>query len=233
MERTLRSTCREHEVDAHVATGVCNSITEAVIERASRRQPDLLIIPNEADNSVVDQPFRIRQQQIWSKVEAPVWAACTRIPRGNSIVGVVNCGSDSDRVASERVARATARLANHFGSEGFLLECIKPPTALEMAREALSSQQVGAAQREENAHLKRLYTLASRYRISDFNVRLHHGSEREVLEQLIPALGASVVVASGVPRRRFGGLVKQLPEADLIGLPSDLLIVGDCDAALV
>ena len=225
--QAVQATCNQSLIGAQIETGLCDSVTDALLDRSARLEPDLIMIPNDEKQVLAAQPFLFKHELVWSRLKNPVWAVCPHETSGNSVIGVVSAGSSHDRAFDEEVANNVSYWASRLGTEAYLVACMSEPGALEIAADAVATPEVGRGQRRVDANLRRLYDLASRHDIPELNVRLHHGAERDVLEAMIRALDAGVVIASGRHRRRYCGLVKEFPASDLIGLPCDLLVLGD------
>jgi len=227
----VQSILNEESIDSHVETGVCRSMTEGVIEAAERLGPDLLLLPQTDEHALVDKPFHVQPREVWPASDMPVWLLNRDEPEGSNVCAVVfpDSLSGGNTAEAERVVSQSARFAGRFDTNLHIVTCVSQSPALAVAKEALAPSGHSIAQQREDRVVRRLYDLARSYAIPAPHVQLLRGNVHDEIERLLDPLEIGVVVTSGRPQRRFGGLIKRPRALDLSGLQCDLLILGESD----
>lgn len=219
-------------IESHIETGVCRSMTEAIINASDRLRPDLVLLPSPDEHALVNKPFHAQYEDLQPAIDAPVWILEQAEPSGSNVCALVFLDSVRGKNAAdaERVVANAGRIAKRFGSDVHLIACVGQPAALTVAKEALAPSSLSIAQRREDRLVRRLYELADNYAIPSPHVQMLHGEPSENLAELIDPLEIGVLVTSARPRRWLGGLVKRHRTADLFDLECDLMILGETDA---
>jgi nucleotide-binding universal stress UspA family protein len=220
------------DVDAQIETGTCRSVTEGVLDTVRRLQPDLVLLPRSSPSGLFEQPFTIRFDEIWSKLDVPTWLLGPGQDRGSNVVGLLDFdryardkGTENDRVATEAV-----RLASTRHADVHLVACTRQPLALTTTSAAVAPEDLtNIPRRRKGQALRKLRAIAAEYRIAETHVHPYHGSAADVLQQMLEPLDVGLVVVSGRPHRRLGGLWKHHLAAELTGLDCDLLVLGESD----
>ena len=226
---SIISSLSERNVDAHVETSICHSMTDSVINAIARAGPDLVVLPRSEKGGLLDRPFSLRLEEIWSQLDVPLLIVEPRGTPCEAVLGLVSV--DSRRRGSgnrnERVVRTTLQVAQDFRLTPHLLATVRP-RALELAKEAMAPRSASGAGRRESAAARALFELADDYGIPHEQAHLHPGDEAELIGRLVEPMGIGLVVASVEPARRLGGLLRRQRPIELVAdLPCDLLIIGE------
>lgn len=222
----------ERNVDAHIETGTCASITEGIINSVRRLKPDLLVIPRPAPSGLLERAFSIRLEEIWTKLNGPTWLLGGGAEGRHNLVGLLDFdkrGRDRGD-ENQRVAMEAARLAQSRRSVAHLVACARPPLALASGAGSFAPEDMTSVpEHKDNVMVHRLHAIASECGIAESHVHIYHGSEADVLQQMLGPLEIGLVVVSGRPQRRLGGLWKHHLASDLTELDCELLVLGEND----
>ena len=228
---SMVSSFNERRVDAQVETGICHSLTAGVLDAADRLRPDLLLLVKQDDPGLFEQPFAMRVEEVWSRLDIPVWLMDPADVAYRRVMGLIAADPDGRRGTEDddRVARTAAMLASRMQSDVHLLSCVHHVLALSPARTNAVPRLASLSERKEGRVVRRLHEIADRYGIDRAHVHLHHGAERDMLEQMAEPMEIGIVVTGEEPRRMLGGLLKRPRAAKLVDLHTDLLVLGDTD----
>jgi hypothetical protein len=239
-ERTAREEARrlaaatmaaltDRGIDAHIESGIAESMTQAVLHAVTRLDPQLILLPQEREPRLFEQKFSIQADEIAAGVDVPIVLLHQGQLPGRAVVGLIafdpapKDGGDAD----ERVAAVTADFAARFRSAAHLVSCASQPLALASAGEAHAPKLMSLSERKENRVVRRLYDVAERYGIDPVRVHLHHGGVDDVLGHLVVPLEVGLVVMHSEARGFLARLFRRPRELKLSGLPCDLLLLGE------